>query len=253
MPFLVQIFAGGIRKRVDEDDLLLSVSSSKRRNNNDAASTITTTSASTACRKNNSQDAGRDHRYSGNVSGSSFEDCVSNNTSTNNHASTTVTNASIPSKPPSFHSKNTTFEERCNQLLRFKEEFGHCKVPNVYSDNPSLGNWCNSTRSAYRRTQQGLKSDRNLTPDRIKRLEEIGLEWYPDKASFDKRYDDLVAFKKEFGHCNVTRSGYKGISSLGDWCSAMRNAYRRKQNGDKIRVNLSQERIERLEEIGFRW
>ena len=66
MPFLVQIFAGGKRKRVDEGDMLLSVvsssSSSKRRNKNAAGGTIITTASasSTARRKNNCQDAGKE-------------------------------------------------------------------------------------------------------------------------------------------------------------------------------------------------
>ena len=115
-----------------------------------------------------------------------------------------------------------------------------------------MGNWCNSMRSAYCRIQQGLPIARNLTPDRMKQLEDIGFEWHDQKTSFKKLYDDLVAFKKEFGHCDVTRY-YAGISSLGDWCLAMRNGYRRKQKGYKICVNLTPDRIERLEKIGFRW
>jgi len=31
------------------------------------------------------------------------------------------------------------FDERCNELLRFKEEFGLCNVPAKNTANPSLG------------------------------------------------------------------------------------------------------------------
>jgi len=184
----------------------------------------------------------------------SVEDVVGN-TGTNNHASTTVTNALIPSKPQLVHgNKKTTFEERgCNQLLRFKEEFGHCIVPNNYSDNTSLGHWCKSMRHAYNRTQKGLETRGvNLQPYRIEQLEEIGFKWHAHDASFHKRCHELMAFRKEFGHCNVPRT-YQDIPSFGIWCDSMSYAYRRLQKGKKIRSNLSQDRIKRLEEIGFKW
>ena len=36
---------------------------------------------------------------------------------------------------------NTGFDERCNQLFRFKEEFGHCIVSHKFVNNLSLGQW----------------------------------------------------------------------------------------------------------------
>ena len=103
------------------------------------------------------------------VSSSSVEDVVGNAYSTNNHASMTITNASIPSKAQSVHSKDASFEERCNQLLRFKEEFGHCTVPNNYSANTSLGHWCDMMRTAYSSLQKGRRKvgDINLSQHRI--------------------------------------------------------------------------------------
>ena len=69
------------------------------------------------------------------------------------------------------------FEKRCCELIAFKEEFGHCNVPVKYSDNQSLGKWCNNTRKAYERIQKKLKPVFKLTPKRIQRLEEIGFQW----------------------------------------------------------------------------
>jgi len=48
----------------------------------------------------------------------------------------------------------TGFDEKCNQLLRFKEKFGHCNVPQTYADNPSLGQWCSHRRHAYKKIQR---------------------------------------------------------------------------------------------------
>jgi len=40
---------------------------------------------------------------------------------------------------------------------------------------------------------------------------------------------------------------------LGNWCNGMRCAYNKIQQGQTPRNNLTQDRIERLEEIGFKW
>ena len=81
-------------------------------------------------------------------------------------------------KVKSAKTQSTTgFDERCNQLLQFKDKFGHCNVPYKYVNNPSLGKWCSKIRTAYKKIQKGLKVDRNLSPDRIERLEEIGFQW----------------------------------------------------------------------------
>jgi len=71
----------------------------------------------------------------------------------------------------------TTFEQRCRDLELFKSEFGHCNVSCKYSANPSLGMWCNATRAAYKKIQQGNTPKKNLTQDQIERLEEIGFKW----------------------------------------------------------------------------
>ena len=96
--------------------------------------------------------------------------------------------------------------EHCRELIAFKEEFGHCNVPSRYAANPSLGQWCSTTRKAYKKIQNGMKANYNLTQGRIKRLEEIGFQWHVStdySKSFEKRYRELIALKEEFEHCNV--------------------------------------------------
>ena len=150
-----------------------------------------------------------------------------------------------------------TFEERCDELLVFKEERGHCNVPSRYAGNPSLGYWVRNMRNAYKLIQAGMKARHNLSQDRIESLDEIGFEWqflsidYDDKT-FENRCLELILFKEEFGHCNVSCKGADN-KSLGNWCSDMRKAYKKIQNGMKSRYKLSQYRIDRLEGIGFQW
>ena len=102
-----------------------------------------------------------------------------------------------------------SFEERCGQLLAFKDEFGHCNVPTGYSAGPSLGlgQWCKDMRSSYEQIQEGKPSMSNLSQDRIERLEKIGFKWKGvvfDKK-FEKRCQDVETFKRQFSHCDVPR------------------------------------------------
>ena len=153
-------------------------------------------------------------------------------------------------------SGDTAFNKRFDELSEFKTIFGHCDVPQKYTDNPGLGNWCSTVRSAHNQIQKGQKPRTNLSQDRIERLEELGFKWkiivLTKKASFDERFDQLVEFKKQFGHCFVP-SQYAENTALGHWCSNLRVAYNQLQKGQNPRTNLSADRMERLEKIGFAW
>ena len=151
---------------------------------------------------------------------------------------------------------NKRFEKRFQQLEAFKEEIGHCNVPNRFANNRTLGYWCSNMRRAYKNIQKGMKmkTDYDLTPDRIKRLEEIGFQWQgvDHNEAFEKRCRELIAFKEEIGHCNVPRRCANN-PSLGQWCANMRYTFKNIQMGMKTKSNLSPDRIKRLEEIGFQW
>jgi len=80
----------------------------------------------------------------------------------------------------------------------------------------------------------------------------VDIKW--KALSFEERCRQLHAFKDEFGHCNVPRGYSAGPSSgLEQWCKDMRSTYEQMQEGKPLIYNLSQDGIERLEEIGFKW
>jgi hypothetical protein len=66
-----------------------------------------------------------------------------------------------------------------------------------------------------------------------------------------------MAFKAEYGHCNVpqTMSCNDKHSSLGNWCGAIRRSYKAIQEGrGRPRCNISEAGdIMRLEKAGFEW
>jgi len=88
----------------------------------------------------------------------------------------------------------------------------------------------------------------------------IGGDWLPlevvnvSDEVFEKHCFELEAFKEEFGHCNVPMK-YPDNQTFLNWCSIIRNTYNRKQMGLKPtgRTNISQDRIDQLEQIGFQW
>ena len=57
------------------------------------------------------------------------------------------------------------------------------------------------------------------------------------RKTFDEHFKDLMAFKEEFGHCNVpsTQSKYNNYLSLGIWSSNVRKAYK-DQRGRNIPI-----------------
>jgi len=150
-----------------------------------------------------------------------------------------------------------SFEGRYKQLYDFIDEFGHCNVPWEFSADPSLGIWCGTMRYSYIKIQQGQTPRSNLTQDQIERLEEIGFKWklvYQGKTTFEQRCHDLQVFKSEFGHCDVSRGKLFSVNpSLGKWCNEIRYCYKKIQQGQTPRRKFTQDQIQRLEEIGFKW
>lgn len=65
------------------------------------------------------------------------------------------------------------WEEMFAELVAYKQTHGDCNVPRYWNDNPFLGNWCHTQRRTY-------KSNK-LSPNRFKRLDEIGFVWRSKK------------------------------------------------------------------------
>ncbi|MCW5199834.1 helicase associated domain-containing protein, partial [Desulfobulbus sp. F1] len=139
------------------------------------------------------------------------------------------------------HRERGAWEDRYQELIEFKEKYGHCNVPFEYKETPKLGKFVNAMRSH--------KTAETLSKKRIELLESIGFQWARDAQVFftdkwEERYLQLLYFKEEHGHCNVPHN-YSDNQQLGTWVSNQRR--QRKQN------KLRPERERLLEEIGFLW
>ncbi|MBF8276855.1 MAG: helicase [Candidatus Brocadiaceae bacterium] len=136
------------------------------------------------------------------------------------------------------------FERGFQETLRYKKQLGDPNAPAPYETPESyhLGRWQTKRRQDYKNGK--------LTPDRTKRLEEIGFKWkFMDEIlskSFARGFQETLKYKALFDTSNapysyVTQGGFK----LGQWQNSIRQKY--KEN------KLSPDKVNRLEEIGFKW
>jgi superfamily II DNA or RNA helicase len=123
------------------------------------------------------------------------------------------------------------------KLLAYKELFGDCSVPNKWQENPQLGAWVS--------TQRQCLKDGTLSPERQRRLDEIGFHWRFDHIlDWAARFEELKAYKARFDHCGVPRK-WPENPQLGAWVANQRQLLKR--------GTLEPEAKRRLDEIGFDW
>ncbi len=128
------------------------------------------------------------------------------------------------------------WEEWFSELADFKRRHGHCEVVRRSKEFHDLANWLSNQRQ--------LANAGRLRADRLRRLKELGMQSGRTDRRWNEQFDQVVAYKKQFGHCDVPCHSHE-YSKLGGWVSNQRS-FRNKGA-------LSQERIARLDKIGFRW
>lgn len=89
-----------------------------------------------------------------------------------------------------------------------------------------------------------------MTDDRILALNALGFIWNAHEAGWEERFNELVKFKAEQGHCNVP-SLHKGNQKLATWVKCARRQYKLLVAGKKS--NMTLERATRLANVGFVW
>ena len=133
------------------------------------------------------------------------------------------------------------WETRFDELVKYKAKHGDCDVP---MSHVKLGPWVNKQRT--RLSKQGAYyRDEKFAQDRIDRLSSIGFKWKlkegGPKVPWETRFHELVQYKAKHGDCNVPRRQ----GPLGQWADKQRTTYKTGK--------LTQDRIDRLNGIGFNW
>ncbi len=150
-------------------------------------------------------------------------------------------------------SSTKTFEEYFQELQAFKERHGHCRVPKEYKENKALGSWCARLRLMKSGIHPNTGSSQ-LTPERVKRLEDLGFRCANVYRSFDENFNALQTFKRKKGHCNVTACNNTEDPPLANWVSMIRSM----KAGRMIpfarpNTKLTEARIAKLDALGFEW
>ena len=127
------------------------------------------------------------------------------------------------------------WENRFQELVSYKKEHGDCLVPQSWKENKQLASWVKNQRT--------FRKEDKLDAQRIKRLDELGFVWEPDKQAWENRFQELVSYRKEHGDCLVPR-GWQN-KKLANWVMV--------QRGVRYEDKLDAEKIKRLNELGFVW
>ena len=124
------------------------------------------------------------------------------------------------------------WESRFSDLLAYKAEHGNVNVPQ--SEQTALGSWV--------ATQRLSRKNGEISPERIRRLDDVGFSWEFLESQWELRFSELLAYKTTHGNVDVPQNEQTG---LGKWVSKQRTA--------RKKGKVSPDRISRLEEIGFEW
>ena len=143
-------------------------------------------------------------------------------------------------------SNDERWEIKFEDLCRYNELNGNCKVPRTYGP---LGSWVKNQRAAYKKRAEGKNT--SLTQDMIDKLERIGFEWEikVSPLTWDESFGMLKQYAEENGgDTSVPRAQNQ---KLGRWVAEQRTQYKLKMDGQKS--NMTEDRVHKLNSIDFEW
>jgi hypothetical protein len=131
------------------------------------------------------------------------------------------------------------WETMFSLLKQYKARTGDYNVPQRHvEDGENLGAWVLMKRQFYKKG--------TLAQDHVKSLEAIGFVWdKPVSVEWNKMFYLLEQYSTREGDCNVPANYIEGGEKLGSWVARTRHFTKRGK--------LSQDKIDRLREIGFVW
>jgi superfamily II DNA or RNA helicase len=126
------------------------------------------------------------------------------------------------------------WEYAFTELKKFVKREGHCNVPTYHEQGDlKLGRWISTQRLEYK----------ELSRDKITRLNSLGFVWDSLAEKWDQCYSCLKEYAKKHGHTRVPAGTKIGEMSLGKWVSRQR----------LNKAQLTPDRLKRLKSLGFIW
>lgn len=89
-----------------------------------------------------------------------------------------------------------------------------------------------------------------MSDDRQDILNHIGFVWDSHNATWLDRWNELLQFVQQHGHSNVP-TNYLPNKRLSIWVKCQRRQYKLYRKG--YRSNMTTDRIEKLDAVGFVW
>ena len=125
--------------------------------------------------------------------------------------------------------------KKYDELVQFKNQFGHTRVPVQWDQNPQLSSWIYRTRL----------NKSGLGKQKIELLNNVGFDWLLNQkviVPWEVMLDRLIAFKDNYGHTSVPAS-WPADKKLGKWVSRIRYEKAKQDPG----------RIKLLDAVKFDW
>ncbi|VEU37781.1 unnamed protein product [Pseudo-nitzschia multistriata] len=151
-----------------------------------------------------------------------------------------------------WDAREASWQDMYQRLLVYKEQNnGSTMVPFVPQDHRSNNKSSGSTEQqseslgVWVKVQRHKKQLGEMSEKRLVLLNEIEFVWDPQEAQWAEMFDRLCKYQKENNGCTRVPRAYSPDPELGAWLNTNRRAYKRK--------TLPQERIDRLDSIGFVW
>ncbi len=135
--------------------------------------------------------------------------------------------------------------DRADEAEEYYKEHGTLSMPNttLFHDGASMFQWVHHQKKSYKMGR--------LSPYQTARLENMGIQWIrpKEKTGWEKAYGYAEQFYEENGHLfvpnkYVTPDGF----ALGKWIQEQRERYL-----GLSRYEISDEKVDQLEEIGMFW
>jgi hypothetical protein len=146
--------------------------------------------------------------------------------------------------------KSFTWEQRIEQLKKYREKHNHTRVP---KSDPQLGVFVNRQRYEYSKYKSNRPSTMNEA--RLKDLQALDFVFvagkkmdhvdFKNKKSWEERFDELMQFRDTYGHAVVPQS----FPGLGEWVHSQRLYYKKLKAGKKS--PLTNDRLLKLADVGF--
>jgi hypothetical protein len=121
------------------------------------------------------------------------------------------------------------------KLAKFRKKYGTFNVPPQWQEDPELADWLIKVRA-----QKIILSQKEL-----EKLEKMNFTWSVSQENWERNVRALIKYKEENGHTHVY---FSEDGKLARWASSIKQTRK-----GTIKWELSPERIQELDDIGFEW